>query len=271
MSLVVAAVVLGASGLAHAAKDRPPTTQRTVSKGATAVKHKKRPPARGARHKGRSDAVFPANVERTPGFRYAQLGTEQCYEEVLRRDLPVRRDEKDWVGITAPMRFAGPLRGITFRTDIPIAERSTTPYELFDCRLVLALDDFTELLRAEGIVEVVLSSAYRPPPKASNSDRTQGKRHGGGLAIDIHRFGKADGTWIKVDRDFRGRMGAPVCGKRAPSPPKSVPEAAMLRRLVCGAAERMLFQSILTPNYDYPHRNHFHLELTAGVRWFIVS
>ncbi len=27
---------------------------------------------------------------------------------------------------------------------------------------------------------------------------------------------------------------------------------------------------MLTPDYNYPHRNHFHLEVTAGVKWFVV-
>ncbi|MFO0006556.1 MAG: hypothetical protein ACK559_36105 [bacterium] len=27
---------------------------------------------------------------------------------------------------------------------------------------------------------------------------------------------------------------------------------------------------MLTPNYNWPHRNHFHLEVTSGVKWYIV-
>jgi hypothetical protein len=43
-----------------------------------------------------------------------------------------------------------------------------------------------------------------------------------------------------------------------------------LRRIVCDAAGARLFNVALTPNYNWPHRNHFHLEVTAGVGWFVV-
>ena len=221
--------------------------------------------------KGRSDAEFPAEVENSPAYRYAQLDTESCYQELEKRQLPLRREEKSWRGMTAPMRFTGPINGVVFRTDMLESERATSPYELFDCRLALALDDFSKILHAEGIVQAVLSSAYRPPPKSTSSDDEQGKRHAGGLAVDIHRFARADGTWLNVERDFHGRLGTKVCGKSAVPPNPVTPEAALLRRLVCAAAEQRLFQLVLTPNYDRAHRNHFHLGLTAGVRWFIVS
>jgi hypothetical protein len=183
----------------------------------------------------------------------------------------MRREDKSWPGITAPMRFTGPLNGVVIRTDILESERATSPYELFDCRLGLAMDDFSKLLHAEGITQAVLSSAYRPPPKSTRVGSEQMKKHAGGLAVDIHRFAREDGSWLKIDRDFHGRIGAKVCGKSAALPSPASPEAALLRRVACSAAEQRLFQLVLTPNYDRAHRNHFHLGLTAGVRWFIVS
>lgn len=220
--------------------------------------------------KARSSAIFPGDVENTAAYRYAQLGSDACYEELEKRELSVRRESEQWPGLSAPVRLTGPLNGVTFRTDIDESERDKSPYELFDCRLVLALHDFTLLLRAQGIHEVVMSSAYRPPPKSADPD-AQGKRHAGGLAIDMHRFRHDDGRWFKIDRDFHGRMGASVCGKAASLPQSATEEARLLRRLVCGAAEQRLFQIILTPNYDAAHRNHLHFGLTMGVRWFIVS
>lgn len=32
-----------------------------------------------------------------------------------------------------------------------------------------------------------------------------------------------------------------------------------------------LFTVVLTPNHNRAHKNHFHLDLTAGVKWFIVD
>jgi hypothetical protein len=74
-----------------------------------------------------------------------------------------------------------------------------------------------------------------------------------------------------VEKDFHGLIGAKVCGKNARPPAPATKAAVQLRQLVCAAAESQLFQLILTPNYDRPHRNHFHLEVTPTVRWFIVS
>ncbi len=218
----------------------------------------------------RSRAVFPVDATQTVAYEYAQLDEAACHERLEARGLPVRRNDQSVPGVKAPVRLTGALHGVTFRTDLAVKDRETSPYEIFDCRLVLALDDFSKLLEKEGIVEAVYSSAYRPPPK-SRKNVEQGKRHEGGLAIDIHRFRKSDGTVLKVDRDFRGRIGSPVCGKRAQPQKWQKPEAQLLRRLVCTAAEQHLFQSILTPNADRPHRTHFHLEVTPGVRWFIVS
>jgi hypothetical protein len=31
-----------------------------------------------------------------------------------------------------------------------------------------------------------------------------------------------------------------------------------------------MFNVMLTPDYNWPHRNHFHLEVTAGARWVLV-
>jgi hypothetical protein len=39
---------------------------------------------------------------------------------------------------------------------------------------------------------------------------------------------------------------------------------------VCAAADAHLFTTILTPNYDRAHYNHFHLEVTPEVKWHLV-
>ena len=111
-------------------------------------------------------------------------------------------------------------------------------------------------------------SAYRPPPKRWPAGKA-GSRHGGALALDLGTLVKRDGTSLRVDRDFHGRIGAKTCGADAsPYPPSA--EAAELRDIVCEASERRLFNVALTPNYNRAHRDHFHLEVTAGVKWFLV-
>lgn len=218
----------------------------------------------------RSDAVFPPKVEETPGYKYAQLSPEACYQELEARKLPVTRETTATPGLAAPTRITGPLHEVTFRTSFKGENGEPSVYSFIDCRLVLALDDFSSTLRELGIVEVLFSSAYRPPAKDWPVGR-QGLRHSGGLAIDVHHWKTSEGTTLSVEKDFHGLLGAKVCGKNARPPVPASKSALLLRQLVCAAADSRLFQLILTPNYDRPHRNHFHLEVTPEVRWFIVS
>ena len=52
---------------------------------------------------------------------------------------------------------------MTFRTGLTASQRESSPWEIVDCRLALALDDFAEQLAAHDIVTVVHLSMYRPP------------------------------------------------------------------------------------------------------------
>jgi hypothetical protein len=223
-----------------------------------------------AAKKKRSDAVFPANVEETSAFRYGALSSEACLREVATRALAVSQVEGTHRGLVTPMRITGPLGTVTFRTQFVGEAGEPSVYSLLDCRLVLSLDDFARFLGELDVVEVLYSSAYRPRPESA-PERARELRHGGGLAVDVHRFKRADGVWLNVEKDFHGRIGAKVCGTLAKAPAPKTTAATTLRRIACGASERRLFQLVLTPNYDRPHRNHFHLEVTPDVRWYIVS
>ena len=69
-------------------------------------------------------------------------------------------------GVLAPVRLDGPLHGVTFR--LGAAGGRSGPrarWEIVDCRLALALDDFAAQLAAHDVVEVIHFSIYRPPPK----------------------------------------------------------------------------------------------------------
>jgi hypothetical protein len=203
----------------------------------------------------------------TPAVRYGRLDRAACESELTRRAVPFTQVDEAR-GVLAPVRLTGPLHGVTFRTALPASQRSTSPWEIVDCRLALALDDFSVELASHGIVEVVHYSMYRPP-SASWPALKLASRHPGGLAIDAASFVKKDGTTLQVERDFHGRIGAHTCGAGT-GPNPSSPQALELRRIVCDAADARLFNVVLTPDYNWPHRNHFHLEVTAGAKWFVV-
>jgi hypothetical protein len=219
-------------------------------------------------HPGEAHPPFesPGAAELAPAIRYAALDPPSCEAELSARGvafLPVDTAR----GVLAPIRLRGPIRGVWFHSELAASARSASPYEILDCRLALALDDFAGVLAQHGITEVVHLSMYRPPPRGW-PNASIAARHGGGLAIDAAKFIKADGTVLDVDRDFAGKIGDQTCGPSAVEP-RSVPSAE-LRSIVCEAALEHLFHVELTPDFNQKHKNHFHLEITAKVRWYFV-
>ncbi len=201
------------------------------------------------------------------------MSSAACLHELSRRAIEFTRVDGA-PGVVTPLRLPAGVGGVVYRTEAPAHLRDASPYDIFDCRLVLALSDFSRVLRAHDVDEVLLFSAYRPIVSPGRRRRDGVTRHAGGLAIDARRFGKRDTAgrhvWLDVERDFHGRIGAPACGTGAarPSPPTS--EARELRSIACEAADLHLFTAILTPSYDRAHQNHFHMEVTPGVRWYLV-
>ena len=211
--------------------------------------------------------LTPPDPEASPAVRYGRLDRATCEAELGRRGIPFTR-VGEARGVLAPVRLAGPLHGVTFHTGLPAAQRASTPWEIIDCRLALSLDDFALQLAGHDVVEVVHYSMYRPPA-AKWPEQKLASRHPGGLAIDAASFVKKDGTTLQVERDFHGHIGALTCGRGA-GPLPATPQSTELRAILCDAADARLFNVMLTPDYNYPHRNHFHLEVTAGVKWFVV-
>jgi hypothetical protein len=198
-----------------------------------------------------------------PAHRYAAMSRDDCEAELTARGIPFERDDAD--GVLAPVRLKGALRGVVYRTNLKQEQRETTVWEIADCRLVLALDDFAAILVKHDIVEVRHYSMYRKPRRKRDKARSQ---HAGGLALDAAAFIRKDGSKLDVLEDFKGRRGSKTCGEKA----RKVKHAAAieLREIVCEAVQQQLFTVTLTPNFNRAHRNHFHLEVTPGVSWFWV-
>jgi len=213
----------------------------------------------------------PIPLNHAPGSRagaYGQLSPVACLALLDQRHIPYLREEPKR-GVKIPVRLSGRVGGVLYRTDFPDRERASVPWEIFDCRLVLSLDDFGEVLRAHSIAEVRIFSAWRPPAKSWPMTEW-GRRHQGALAIDVRELRKDNGEVLNVLEHFHGQLGAEQCVAGARPPTPDSPEARELHALVCAAAEAHVFNSILTPNYNPAHKNHFHLELTPDVDWFML-
>ncbi len=210
----------------------------------------------------------PLDPSTAPAVRYGALDKAACEAELGRRAIPFS-SVSEALGVLAPVRVNGTLHGVLYRFTLPAAQRATSVYEVIDCRLVLALDDFAQILTRYDVVEVVHLSAWRPPPVKRWPEGKLGTRHPGALAMDMAVFRRRDGTELSVLKDFHGAIGAHTCGPATGPRPKTA-EADALRGIVCEAADARLFNVALTPDYNRAHKNHFHLEVTPHVKWFVV-
>lgn len=193
----------------------------------------------------------------------AALSDRSCLRALVRAGVPFARVRGRVPGITTPVRVTGPIRGVTWRDH----GRPSTD-ELMDCRMAVAMVRYAPMLRAMGIHEVRHLSLYRAPSEREVARSPLQTRHPGGLAIDAAIFLRDNGDRLVVERDFHGRRGRPVCGPTARV--AALPAARFLRGLFCDTARRGYFHVVLGPNFNFPHRNHFHLEIARGVSWQFV-
>jgi len=207
------------------------------------------------------------DVTETPAWRYGELTAEACERELRAREIAFTSEPTK--GVLSGIRLSGPIKGVTFRTRQSEEQRATSTWEILDCRLALALHDFADVLVAHDIVEVRHYSMHRQTPRSWPDDKV-GSQHIGGLAIDAAIFITKDGVEMDVNDDFHGRIGGVTCGEKG-RPRKKTEKSVELRAILCETAAKRIFNVILTPNHDRAHKNHFHLDVTPGARWFIVD
>ena len=111
---------------------------------------KKKPPP--AKKHANSRFQNPSDADATPAVKYGALEAEDCKAELGTRHIGYT--EEAALGVKIPVRLTGTLHGVEFRTDANDAKRADSPYEIADCRLVLAMDDFAQILEAHEIVQV---------------------------------------------------------------------------------------------------------------------
>jgi hypothetical protein len=128
------------------------------------------------------------------------------------------------------------------------------PSMVMDCRLALALKRGAELFRANGIRAVVYSNFYSYRHVVSSGRLS---RHALGLAADVHGFVGASGEKLDVQSDYERGLGqGATCEGRA-----KTKKGRTLRDLACDLDASLLFETVLTPDYDAGHANHFHLSV----------
>jgi hypothetical protein len=213
---------------------------------------------------GNPFAFEPPNPNITRAYQYAAISEEFCLAELSERGVPFERVAPTR-GVETPIRFAGPVRGITFVQTFRPELDPRAPATVLDCRLGLAIDDLAVILARHQVIEVEYLSMWRP------GFRRPGVRHGAGRAIDVATVKLSDGASYSVQRDFQGRIGAQTCGYGAEEPRRPTDASAFWRTTVCELADLRSFNIVISPNYDRGHRDHLHLEVRSGIRWFLTQ
>lgn len=214
-------------------------------------------------------AIEPPDVEQKPAFKYAAMSDADCLAQLDESKFPYTR-EKETRQVDLPLRITGPVHGVTYKLT-KRAEKDpdkTSPSAIADCRLALAIDDFSKVLARHDVVEVEYLSMYRKRGVGYVKPR---KRHPAGRAIDVATLKTKDGTVFSVYKDWHGRAGSKTCGEGAAKPTKDTDGAKLLRALICETAAIGPFNLMLTPHYDWGHRDHFHLEVRSDIRWFLIQ
>jgi hypothetical protein len=215
---------------------------------------------------------LPPDAATSPASRYANLTNEAAFAELARRQIAFER-VAEAPGVRAPIRLRGPLHGVSIHSALPVEQRSTTPFEILDARLALALDDFAEVLATHDIVEVIHFTIYRPNDakdegKDSQEDGALRTRHPGGMAIDVGALKKRNGALLSVQAHWPPGIGATTCGARARKLPGR--RGRELSSLICEAKDMRLFHAMLTPHFNQAHHDHLHLEIKPETSWFLV-
>jgi hypothetical protein len=125
---------------------------------------------------------------------------------------------------------------------------------VMDCRLALALRLASPLFRASGIGVVIHGDFYRWR-RVKKSGRLS--RHALGLAIDMYGFINKKGRRIWVKKDYERNL---ATRRRCEGRAKTW-KGRVLRDLACDLDNSGLFETILTPDYDRHHRDHFHVSV----------
>jgi hypothetical protein len=206
----------------------------------------------------------PFVAKTAPASHWVGVSPQQCLAEVARRKLGVTRFRGAAAGVATPVRVTGPIAGVRF-----VAPGRKSKYGILDCRLALALSELAPLLKRYDVVEARIDNMYRP--HAHLPGKKKPSQHSYGLAADLTRLKRADGSELVVERDFQGAIGEPVCGDGARARAELSSEAVTLRDLICEVARSGLFHHILTPNHDQAHRDHFHLDIARGARQRIIE
>ena len=247
------------------------------------------PPDRPERYRGGSDTMKAARslAERIPAFfnyratiargrwqvnpyvAWRIRPAEECLADlrargirysVYRADPPEDPDDDPPPPFPTPtpVHVIGPVEGVRFTS-------GRDGRLLVSCELAARLPAFAAVLARHDVDQLLVASGYRTQPRSSF--------HTFGMALDIARVHLRqpargpDGRpseWAVVLNDFLETPDHDTCDPALLGPDSPLGDnerGRLLLSIACELFESGDFSSVLTPNYNPGHRDHFHVDV----------
>lgn len=242
--LCAALGMLTALDSAQARRRLPPTW--------TSTPHRLRPTTAPSAAPPRRTLKTPAAAP--PRRGRAKVSRKRCLLELSRTGVKFRVEPKRRL-VWQPVRILAPIHGVSYEP----MWRKHPP--LVDCQFALGLYRAAPVFAKLGVAKVRYSNTWRPAPR--RRWRSMG-HHPRGMAMDVHEYVLKDGTKVDVLKDWEKLYGGPGNCVGRPKTKKG----ALLRRIACALERAHVFYTILTPDSDRAHRDHFHISGAAFGRAF---
>lgn len=210
-----------------------------------------------------------------------------CLEELDK--LGVGYTQTTAKGVVDAVKLTGKLNDVL----IASTDTDSVAKDPMACKFVLHLWDMAEVLKAHGIHKIgtLGSYCYRcccawsttnfcrgpndPEPDCTVAPYSGYSNHSWGRAVDIRYLYKDDGKVYDVNNPAHfvqwSGSSSETCTKALAAQTGISKE---LYSLACDLSTSHVFGTILTPNYNSAHRNHFHCDIgqnTEPSTWLVKS
>ena len=168
---------------------------------------------------------------------------------------------EDSPGVNDPVQIRFPIRGVNYR----YVEQTQNRSQVFlDCSLAVSLARANPSYVRRNVDTVVDLGVYNyrciggegSPPNCPRGISA----HASATAIDLHSFELIGGQNYVVERDWIIDSSAEETCEASTEPGGD----RWLHELICEQQHTGIWNTILTPNFNAAHRNHFHVDLKDG-------
>ncbi len=247
---------------------RPQAERKTTRNTTTPVTRAKRPV--GTRAAEADDTDGPGGSPK--GWSKAEIAAARKACTALLKDVKLTYTEADPIGGPGDCGIAAPIKvtAIGARKSVKVE-----PAALINCAVAAAavrwIDTKVQVpaLAELGETVVKIRNAASYACRRRNNQKT-GKlsEHALGNALDVSSFELSSGKVVTVLKGWRGQKNDTLVEEVVAKVIKrQTPESRFLRQVHAGACE--VFSTILGPEADKYHVDHFHLDLGRGGRYLV--